>query len=134
MTFASNDSVKTTKCIRPQVLIADIAFTENRFPVRRTMGVVPLAPQVRPVTWSERIPTWSPKRTSAFSAFALARIAGQVSSCQRRTASGSRSTARLSGRWKVSAQRLRYLPIPGSVKRTRYSLKISSPICPRAHN
>ncbi|KOV15204.1 hypothetical protein ADK90_31895 [Streptomyces sp. XY413] len=25
-------SVKTMKCIRPLVLIADIAFTENRFP------------------------------------------------------------------------------------------------------
>lgn len=70
----------------------------------------------------------------ALSAFALARIAGQVSSCQTRTASASCSTARLSGRWKVSPQRLRYLPTPGSVKRTRYSLKISSPICPRVHS
>lgn len=48
--------VKTMKCIRPRVLIADIAFTENRFPVGRTTGVLPLTPQVRPVTWSERIP------------------------------------------------------------------------------
>ncbi len=113
MTFASNDSVKTMKCVRPRVLIADIAFTENRFPMRRTTGVVPLAPQVRPVTWSERIPTWSPKGTSPFSAFALARMVGQVSSCQTRTASASCSTARLSGRWKVRPQRLRYLPHPG---------------------
>jgi len=40
MLFASNDSVKTMKCIRPLVLTADIAFTENRFPVRRTTGTV----------------------------------------------------------------------------------------------
>lgn len=57
MTFASNDSVKTVKCMRPLALIVDIAFTENRFPVRRTTGLVPLVPQVQPVTWSERIPT-----------------------------------------------------------------------------
>jgi hypothetical protein len=38
------------KCIRPRVLIADIAFTENRFPVRRTTGLFPCSPQVRPVT------------------------------------------------------------------------------------
>ncbi|MDH6222911.1 hypothetical protein M2283_010263 [Streptomyces pseudovenezuelae] len=38
------------KCIRPFVLIADIAFTENRLPVRRTMSVRPFSPQVRPVT------------------------------------------------------------------------------------
>lgn len=43
MTFASNDSVKTMKCISPLVLIADIAFTENRLPVRCTTGVVPVA-------------------------------------------------------------------------------------------
>ncbi len=86
------------KCIRPLGLIADIAFTENRLPERRTVGVHPLAPQVRPVTWSERMPTWSAKSTSPPSAFAFARIAGQVSSCQTRTASGSCSTARLSGR------------------------------------
>ena len=41
MTFASKVSVKTMKCIRPLVLIADIAFTENRLPVRRTTGVRP---------------------------------------------------------------------------------------------
>ena len=45
MTFASNDSVKTMKCIRPLVLIADIAFTENRFPVRRATGVRPCSPR-----------------------------------------------------------------------------------------
>lgn len=54
MIFASNDSVKTMKCMRPLVLIADIAFTENRFPVRCTTGVTPLAPQVRSVTCSDR--------------------------------------------------------------------------------
>jgi hypothetical protein len=46
MAFAPNDSVKTMKCIRPRVLIAGIAFTEDRFPLRRMMAVVPLAPQV----------------------------------------------------------------------------------------
>ncbi|MFJ9801588.1 hypothetical protein [Streptomyces wuyuanensis] len=43
MTFASNDSVKTMKCMSPLVLIADIAFMENRLPVRCTTGVVPVA-------------------------------------------------------------------------------------------
>ncbi|WP_422399147.1 hypothetical protein [Streptomyces netropsis] len=33
--------VNTMKCIRPLVLIADIVFTENRFALRRTMGVRP---------------------------------------------------------------------------------------------
>lgn len=32
------------KRMRPLVLIADIAFTENRFPVRRTVGVRPFSP------------------------------------------------------------------------------------------
>ncbi|MFJ3762795.1 hypothetical protein [Streptomyces sp. NPDC090080] len=86
------------KCIRPFVPTADIAFTENRFPVRPTTWGAPLASQVRPVTWSERIPTWSPERTSAPSAFALTQIAGQISSNHARTASGSCSTARLSDR------------------------------------
>lgn len=45
MTFASKDSVKTMKRIPPFVLIADIAFTENRFPVRRTTGVRPRSPR-----------------------------------------------------------------------------------------
>lgn len=94
MTSASKVSVKTMKCMRPFVLIADIAFTENRLPVQRTMGVHPLAPQVRPVIWSERMPTWSAKSTSPPAALALARIAGQVSSRQTRTASASCSTAR----------------------------------------
>lgn len=62
MTFASNDSVKTMKCIRPRVLIVGIAFTGTQFPVRRMTGVMPLARQVRVVAWSDRIPTWSPKR------------------------------------------------------------------------
>lgn len=56
-------------------------------------------PQVRPLTWSERMPTWSAKSTSPPSAFALARIAGHASSRQTRTASWSCSTALLSGRW-----------------------------------
>jgi hypothetical protein len=46
MTCASKVSVNTMKCIRPFVLIADIAFTGNRLPVRRTTGVQPLAPVV----------------------------------------------------------------------------------------
>jgi hypothetical protein len=71
------------KRIRPLVPIAGIAFTENRFPPRRTTGVLPFSPQVRPVTWSERIPTWPANRTSPPSLFAFARIAGQVSPCQR---------------------------------------------------
>jgi hypothetical protein len=51
MIFASKVLVNTMKCIRPFVLIADIAFTENRLPpLRRTMGVRPFSPQVRPVT------------------------------------------------------------------------------------
>lgn len=37
------------KCIRPFALIADIAFTENRLPVRRTIGVRPFSSPVRPV-------------------------------------------------------------------------------------
>lgn len=94
----------------------------------------PLLPQVRPVTWSERTSTWLAKGISPPSAFALARVAGQVSSCQRRTASGSCSTARLSGRWKESPHRLGYLPTPGSVSRTRYSFAIRSPISLRVHN
>lgn len=56
---------------------------------------------------AEWIPTWSQKRTSPFSAFALDRIVGQISSCRTRTASGACSTARLSGRWKVGPQHLR---------------------------
>jgi len=44
MPFASNDAVKTMKRIRPLVPIADIACTENRFPVRRTTGVRPCSP------------------------------------------------------------------------------------------
>lgn len=39
MTAASNDSAKTMKRMRPLVLIADIALTENRFPVRRSTGL-----------------------------------------------------------------------------------------------
>jgi hypothetical protein len=98
ITSAVKLSVKTMKCIRPQVLIADITFTENRFPLRPTTGVFPFSPQVRPVTRSERTPTWSAKRISPPSFFAFARICGQVSSCQRPTACGSCSTALLSGR------------------------------------
>lgn len=45
------------------------------------------------------MPTWSANSTSPFSAFAVARIGGHVSSSQVRTASGFRSTARLSGHW-----------------------------------
>lgn len=116
------------------MLIADIALTENRFPLRRTTGVLPFSPQVRPVTWSERMPTWSANRISPPSLFAFTRIFGQVSSCQRATASGSCSTARLSGRWKESPHRLRYLPTPGSVSRTRYSFAINSPTSLRVHN
>jgi hypothetical protein len=44
MTCASKVSVKTMKCIQPFVLVADIAFTENRFPVRQTTGVGPCSP------------------------------------------------------------------------------------------
>ncbi|MGA5795394.1 hypothetical protein ACPC27_10705 [Streptomyces cellulosae] len=55
------------KCIRPLVLGADIAFTENRFPLRRTTDVLPFSPQVRPVSWLERISTWSAKRISPLS-------------------------------------------------------------------
>ncbi|GHA87430.1 hypothetical protein GCM10010392_12170 [Streptomyces clavifer] len=33
MAFASNDTVKAMKCIRPLVLITDITLAENRFPV-----------------------------------------------------------------------------------------------------
>ncbi len=45
MTCAAKVSVKTMKCIRPLVLIADIEFTESRFPVRRTTEVRPCSPQ-----------------------------------------------------------------------------------------
>jgi hypothetical protein len=54
---ASKVSVNTMKCIPLFVLIVDIAFTENWLPVRRTIGVWPFSPQVRSVTWSERMPT-----------------------------------------------------------------------------
>ncbi|MGX1116096.1 hypothetical protein RKD37_001459 [Streptomyces ambofaciens] len=64
------------KCIRALVLIADMAFAENRFPLRRTTGVLPFSPQVRPAIWSERTPTWSAKRISPPSLFARARIFG----------------------------------------------------------
>ncbi|MEU3093853.1 hypothetical protein ABZ690_03225 [Streptomyces sp. NPDC006967] len=61
--------------------IADIAFTENRrLLLRRTMGFRPFSPQVRPVTWSERMPIWSANRISPPSLFAFARICGHVSS------------------------------------------------------
>lgn len=53
--------------------------TENWFPLRRTTGVLPFSPQVRPVTRSERMPTWSANRISPPSVFAFARILGQVS-------------------------------------------------------
>ncbi|MEV6796270.1 hypothetical protein AB0M87_30680 [Streptomyces sp. NPDC051320] len=69
-------SAKTMKCVRPSVLVADVAFSP------------PLA-------------------------FALARISGQISACQRATASESCSTARVSERWKESPHRFRYLPTPG---------------------
>ncbi|MFF0430055.1 hypothetical protein ACFYUJ_37525 [Streptomyces sp. NPDC004520] len=82
------------KSIRRLVRIADLAFTENQFPLRRTIGVFPFSPQVRPLTWSERMATSPP----SFPAFA--RIVGQTSSCRRHMASGSCSAARLSGRWK----------------------------------
>jgi hypothetical protein len=83
---------------------------------------------------SERIPTWSAKSTSPPSAFAFARIAGQVSSRQTRTASWFCSTARLSGRWNDRPQRRRYLPTPCSVSRTRYSFAIRSPTPARVHS
>jgi hypothetical protein len=41
---------------RPRVLIADIAFTEYPFPVRRMTGVFPCSPQVRPATRSAHPP------------------------------------------------------------------------------
>lgn len=75
-----------------------------------------------------------PTRASASSAFDFTRIAGQVSSSQPRTASGSCSTARLSGLWNDSPQRHRYLPTPGSVSRTQYSFAISAPTLERVHN
>jgi hypothetical protein len=127
ITSAVKLSVKTMKCIRPLVLIAGIAFTGNRFPLRRTTGVLPFSPQVRPVTWPERIPTWPAKRIPPPSFFARAHILGQVSSHQRRTVCGSCSTARLSGRRNDTPHRLSYLPTPGSVSRTRYSFAISPP-------
>lgn len=43
-TPASNRPVKTMKCIRPLVLIADIAFTENGLTLRRTIGVRSFSP------------------------------------------------------------------------------------------
>lgn len=49
--------MKTMKWMRPLVLIAETALTEKRLPVRRTIGVRPFSPQVRPVMWSERMPT-----------------------------------------------------------------------------
>lgn len=45
------------KWMRPLLLIAETALTEKRLPVRRTIGVRPFSPQVRPVMWSERMPT-----------------------------------------------------------------------------
>ncbi|OKJ88301.1 DUF5958 family protein [Streptomyces sp. CB02400] len=41
----ARSGVKTMKYMQPLVLIADIALTENRLPVRRTTGVRPSAPQ-----------------------------------------------------------------------------------------
>ncbi|MFI1259006.1 hypothetical protein ACH4U6_35260 [Streptomyces netropsis] len=41
MIFVSKDSVKTMKCIRLRVLIADIAFTEKQFPMRRRTKACP---------------------------------------------------------------------------------------------
>lgn len=46
----------------------------------------------------------------AFSAFARATIAGQVSSSHRRTSAGRCSSARLSGRCEIWPQRSRYSP------------------------
>lgn len=50
MTSASKVSAKTMQGVRPLVLIAHIALTENRLHARRTTGVHLLAPQLRPVT------------------------------------------------------------------------------------
>jgi len=58
------------------------------------------------------MPTRSANRTLLLSFSAFARIVGQVSSCQRRTACGFCSAARLSRRWKDSPHRFRYLPPP----------------------
>ena len=57
------------------------------------------------------MPTWSANSTSPFSA--LARIAGDVTSSQVRTASGFCSTARLSGRWNDSPSAAEILAHPG---------------------
>lgn len=80
---------------------AELAGAVYGAAVRRTIGVRPLAPQMRPVTWSKRMPTWSTKGTSPPSAFTFTftRIASHASSRQTRTASWFCSTARLSGRW-----------------------------------
>ncbi|WP_234009464.1 MULTISPECIES: hypothetical protein, partial [unclassified Streptomyces] len=37
--------METMKHIRPRVLIADIAFAENRLPVRRTTGILSAHPR-----------------------------------------------------------------------------------------
>ncbi|MFC4471887.1 hypothetical protein ACFPH6_46645 [Streptomyces xiangluensis] len=44
ITPASKASVTTTKGVLPLVLIADIAFAENRLPARGTIGRVPSRP------------------------------------------------------------------------------------------
>lgn len=47
----------TVKCRSPRGEIVEIALSENRFPVRATVGVCPRRPQVRPDRCSERTPT-----------------------------------------------------------------------------
>lgn len=74
------------------------------------------------------------EKHSPFAAFAVARIAGQVSSRQTRTVSAPCSAARLSGRWKDGPRRRRYLPTPCSVSRTRYSFGDQVPYAGPAHN
>lgn len=56
--------------------LAPIALRANRFPVRATVGVWPRFPLVRPDSWSERPPAWSPNKITAPSAAALSRRAG----------------------------------------------------------
>ncbi|WP_019074533.1 hypothetical protein [Streptomyces hokutonensis] len=41
-----------------------MAYTEKRLPERRTIAVRLFSPQMQSVTWSERMPTWSAKKTA----------------------------------------------------------------------
>ena len=85
-------------------------LTRNRLPVRLMTGVWPTGAHDRPAAASERTPISSSHSTTPPSRLAWARIAGNSSSSQRRTAAGFCSRARCCGFWGLNPQPRRYPP------------------------